>query len=148
VAGAGLNRLGLSAPGRIPLTPPDFLPAAGQAALGHEYRADDAATAGLVAFLDHPDTRDPAFAARRLLCVRDGGGRVAGARIAVGAVAPTVGRCQEAQARLLGRRLDREALAEAGGAVRRAVSPIDDIRATAAYRRKVAGNLLLRMAGR
>lgn len=89
-----------------------------------------------------------AVASLAAIIVLDGDGRVAEARIAVGSVAPTVVRCHEAQARLLGRRLDREALAEAGGAVRRAVSPIDDVRATAAYRRKVAGNLLLRMAGR
>ncbi|MDQ7833671.1 MAG: hydroxymethylbilane synthase [Desulfovibrionaceae bacterium] len=76
VAGAGLNRLGLAAPVRIPLAPPDFLPAAGQGALGVEYRADDAATAGLVAFLDHPDTRDAVFAERGFLCGLDGGCQV------------------------------------------------------------------------
>jgi xanthine dehydrogenase FAD-binding subunit len=89
-----------------------------------------------------------AVASLAALIVRDDDGRVVQARIAVGSVAPTVVRCHEAQACLLGRRLDREALAEAGEAVRRAVSPIDDIRATAAYRRKAAGNLLLRLTGR
>jgi len=78
----------------------------------------------------------------------DDDGRVVQARIAVGSVAPTVVRCHEAQACLLGRRLDREALAEAGDHIRRVVTPIDDVRATAAYRRKVAGNLLLRLTGR
>jgi hydroxymethylbilane synthase len=76
VAGAGLNRLGLSAPGRVPLAPPDFLPAAGQGALGIEYRADDADTAACVAFLDHPDTRDAVFAERGFLCGLDGGCQV------------------------------------------------------------------------
>ena len=89
-----------------------------------------------------------AVASLAAIIALDGDGLVAEARIAVGSVAPTVVRCHEAQACLLGRRLDREALAEAGAAVRRAVHPVDDLRATAAYRRKVAGNLLLRMAGR
>lgn len=89
-----------------------------------------------------------AVASLAAIIALDGDGLVAEARIAVGSVAPTVVRCHEAQACLLGRRLDREALAEAGAAVRRAVRPVDDLRATAAYRRKVAGNLLLRMAGR
>jgi xanthine dehydrogenase FAD-binding subunit len=89
-----------------------------------------------------------AVASLAALIVLDGDGRVAQARIAAGSVGLTVVRCHEAQARLLGRRLDREALVEAGEAVRRAVSPLDDIRATADYRRKVAGNLLLRLTGR
>ncbi len=76
VAGAGLNRLGLSAPARIPLTPPDFLPAAGQGALGIEYRANDADTAAKVAFLDHPDTRDAVAAERGFLVGLDGGCQV------------------------------------------------------------------------
>ncbi len=76
VAGAGLNRLGLSAPVRIPLTPPDFLPAAGQGALGIEYRANDADTAAMLAFLDHPDTRDAVAAERGFLAGLDGGCQV------------------------------------------------------------------------
>ncbi len=76
VAGAGLNRLGLSAPVRIPLSPPDFLPAAGQGALGIEYRADDADTAACVAFLDHPDTRDAVAAERGFLAGLEGGCQV------------------------------------------------------------------------
>jgi hypothetical protein len=38
-------------------------------------------------------------------------------------------------------------LKEAAEAARRAVPPIDDVRAGAEYRRQVAGNLLLRLAG-
>ncbi|MEG6550688.1 xanthine dehydrogenase family protein subunit M, partial [Desulfocurvibacter africanus] len=47
---------------------------------------------------------------------------------------------------LAGRRLSLTALRQAAELVRSAVSPIDDIRATAAYRKEVAGNLLLRLA--
>lgn len=75
-------------------------------------------------------------------------GRVTRARLALGSVGPTVARCPAAEAALLGRPLDRAALAEAASRVREAVAPIDDLRASAAYRRQVAGNLLLRLAVR
>jgi len=77
--------------------------------------------------------------------VRDQAGRVVEARLAVGSLAPTARRCPAAEAALLGRRLDREALLEAGRRIREQISPIDDIRATAAYRREVAGRLPLRL---
>lgn len=77
--------------------------------------------------------------------VRDGAGMVVDARLALGSAGPTVVRCSQAEAALTGRPLDRESLLAAGEAVRGEVSPIDDLRATAAYRRQVAGNLLLRL---
>jgi CO/xanthine dehydrogenase FAD-binding subunit len=73
-------------------------------------------------------------------------GKVEEARLALGSVGPTVVRPWEAETALQGRRLSLTALRQAAGLVRSAVSPIDDIRATAAYRREVAGNLLLRLA--
>lgn len=73
-------------------------------------------------------------------------GIVEEARLALGSVGPTVVRPREAEETLVGRRLSLTALREAAGLVRAAVSPIDDIRATADYRREVAGNLLLRLA--
>jgi xanthine dehydrogenase FAD-binding subunit len=73
-------------------------------------------------------------------------GRVAEARLAWGSVAPTVWRCPEAEAELVGRRLSLTALERAARIVRARVQPIDDVRAGAAYRREVAGNLLLRLA--
>jgi xanthine dehydrogenase FAD-binding subunit len=79
--------------------------------------------------------------------VRTGrGGTIAEARLAWGSVGPTVWRCPEAEAALVGRRLSLTALAEAASIVRSRVQPIDDVRASAAYRREVAGNLLLRLA--
>ncbi|MHC1700250.1 MAG: xanthine dehydrogenase family protein subunit M [Humidesulfovibrio sp.] len=74
------------------------------------------------------------------------GGKIAGARLAWGSVGPTVWRCPEAENALAGRRLSLTALAEAASIVRSQVQPIDDVRASAAYRREVAGNLLLRLA--
>jgi len=79
--------------------------------------------------------------------VRPGrGGKVAEARLAWGSVAPTVWRCAEAEGVLAGRRLSLSALTDAAAVVRRRVRPIDDLRASADYRREVAGNLLLRLA--
>ncbi|WP_243438683.1 FAD binding domain-containing protein [Fundidesulfovibrio soli] len=76
----------------------------------------------------------------------DGSGTVASARLALGSVGPTVLRCPRAEAMLTGRRLDRETLLAVGETLREEISPIDDLRATAAYRRTVAGNLPLRLA--
>lgn len=82
------------------------------------------------------------------LIVRDNAGRVTEARMAVGSLAPTVLRCRGAEAFLLGRPLDRETLRALGQGLQEVIAPIDDIRATAAYRRQVAGNLPLRLLGR
>jgi len=74
------------------------------------------------------------------------GGKVAEARLAWGSVGPTVWRCPEAESVLLGRRLSLAALKDAAAVVRARVQPIGDLRASADYRREVAGNLLLRLA--
>lgn len=75
----------------------------------------------------------------------DSGGKVAEVRLALGSAAPTVLRCPQAEAQLLGRRLTPAALARAASTLRREASPVDDLRATAAHRRQVAGNLLERL---
>lgn len=72
-------------------------------------------------------------------------GSVLEARFAWGSVGPTVLRCPAAEAVLTGQPLQEAVLHEAAALVREAVSPIDDIRASADYRRTVAGNLLLRL---
>lgn len=76
----------------------------------------------------------------------DAEGIVRRARLALGSVGPTVIRPEKAEAFLLGKRLARDVLGEAARLVREAVAPITDLRASAAYRRDVAGNLLLRLA--
>ena len=76
----------------------------------------------------------------------DKSGRVTEARLAWGSVAPGIWRCPEAEAVLTGRRVSLTALREAAAVVRQAVRPIGDVRASADYRREVAGNLLLRLA--
>ncbi len=69
------------------------------------------------------------------------------ARVALGAVAPTVLRVEGAAKALIGSRLEDAAIADAAGACRAACDPIDDKRGTIAYRTKIAGVLLKRAAG-
>ncbi|MDR3641972.1 MAG: xanthine dehydrogenase family protein subunit M [Humidesulfovibrio sp.] len=76
----------------------------------------------------------------------DARGKAVEARLAWGSVGPTVWRCPEAEAALLGQRPTLTALKRAAAVVRARVQPIDDLRASAAYRSEVAGNLLLRLA--
>jgi CO/xanthine dehydrogenase FAD-binding subunit len=59
-------------------------------------------------------------------------------RVAVGSVAPTVVRCKAVEQALTGKASTREAIKAASEAVLAEISPIDDIRATAWYRNKVA----------
>jgi carbon-monoxide dehydrogenase medium subunit len=72
----------------------------------------------------------------------DEGGTVSDVRIAACSVAPVPFRATEAESALLGSRLEPERVAEAGGALRDGADPIDDARATAAYRRRVLAPLL------
>jgi CO/xanthine dehydrogenase FAD-binding subunit len=72
-------------------------------------------------------------------------GRIEAARLAWGSVGPTVVRAPQVEAALEGRPFNRETLEEAARLARLAVNPIDDLRASADYRRQVAGNLLLRL---
>ena len=68
------------------------------------------------------------------------------ARLALGSVAPTVLRPREVERTLVGLPFEPEALRPAAELLSRATRPISDLRASADYRRKVAGNLLLDMA--
>ena len=70
------------------------------------------------------------------------GVRVLAARIALGAVAPTPLRCYRTEALLRGRQLSADLVGAARDELQREISPIDDMRSTARYRRRVAGNLL------
>jgi xanthine dehydrogenase FAD-binding subunit len=72
-------------------------------------------------------------------------GRVTDARLAWGSVGPTVVTCPPAEQALQGRTLDEPTLLSVAALAREAVRPIDDLRATAGYRRQVAGNLVLRL---
>lgn len=71
-------------------------------------------------------------------------GACTAARVALGAVAPTVLRVDAAGEALVGSRLDEAALEAAAAACRAACKPIDDKRGTVAYRTRVSGVLLKR----
>lgn len=74
------------------------------------------------------------------------GPQIAKARIAIGAVAPTVRSVESAADALIDSTLDDEALAALATAVREACDPINDKRGTIEYRTHVAGVLAQRAA--
>jgi CO/xanthine dehydrogenase FAD-binding subunit len=81
-----------------------------------------------------------AFAARR-----DGEGRLHDVRLALGAVAPTPLRARRAEALLEGKAID-DALADAAAqAAADEARPIDDVRASAWYRKELVHNMVRRM---
>jgi CO/xanthine dehydrogenase FAD-binding subunit len=69
-------------------------------------------------------------------------GQIEDVRIAVGSVAPIVVRCVQTESALKGQSPDAATVKSAQAILRREISPIDDIRSTANYRRQVALNLL------
>jgi carbon-monoxide dehydrogenase medium subunit len=74
----------------------------------------------------------------------DDDGAIAEARLALGAVAPTPMRATEAEALLPGQALTDELTQEAGALAARQAQPIDDQRASAAYRRHLVNILTQR----
>jgi xanthine dehydrogenase iron-sulfur cluster and FAD-binding subunit A len=70
------------------------------------------------------------------------GDAVSEARIALGSLAPTIVRAEEAERFLRGKRLDPETGRQAGCLARNAVSPIDDVRGSAEYRLDTLENLV------
>jgi xanthine dehydrogenase FAD-binding subunit len=81
-----------------------------------------------------------AFAARR-----DGHGRLQEVRLALGAVAPTPLRAHGAEALLEGKALDGALATAAARAAAEESKPIDDVRASAWYRRELLQNVITRM---
>ena len=107
------------------------LPPAGQVTRWHKAGTRPALDISTVAI---------AFAA-----ARDGAGRLHGVRLALGAVAPTPLRASAAEALMEGQ-LPTPALADAAArAAAEAAHPIDDVRASAWYRRELVRNLTRRM---
>ena len=87
---------------------------------------------------------DIAVAGAGVSLTLDGDGRCQAARVALGAVAPTVIVVPEAGEALVGSTLDEAALARAAEAASAACNPIDDKRGTVVFRRRVAGVLVKR----
>ena len=73
------------------------------------------------------------------------GTKIASARVAFGGMAATPQRASSCERAMTGAEWDEATLARAASALEADFSPISDMRATAAYRRKVAGNLLRRL---
>lgn len=73
------------------------------------------------------------------------GGKCTMARIALGAVAPVVFRAKKAEAMLEGKALTPELIAEAAASAAGECSPVDDIRASADYRRHTVEALTRRL---
>ncbi len=73
------------------------------------------------------------------------GHRIESARLAWGSVGPTVMTIPAVETALIGRTLCRDTLESLMPLVGKGISPLDDVRARADYRRMVAGNLLLRL---
>lgn len=69
-------------------------------------------------------------------------GRIRDVRIALASVAPTVIRCSKSERVLRGEALTAKIIAAAKDSLASEISPIDDIRSTAAYRLRVSQNLL------
>jgi carbon-monoxide dehydrogenase medium subunit len=59
-------------------------------------------------------------------------------RVSIGSVAPTVVRCKAVEQALMGKEITKETIKAASEAVLNEINPINDIRATAWYRNKVA----------
>ena len=76
----------------------------------------------------------------------DDAGAVASARVALGAVAPTVVVVEEAASALIGTKLEEASLDAVAAACSAACRPIDDKRGTVEFRKKVAGVLARRAA--
>ncbi|MFP4499254.1 MAG: FAD binding domain-containing protein [Vulcanimicrobiota bacterium] len=68
--------------------------------------------------------------------------RIADVRIAMGAVAPTVIRASKTEEFLAGKQITPELIKKASEMIQDEVTPIDDLRSTACYRKKMMGVLL------
>jgi CO/xanthine dehydrogenase FAD-binding subunit len=80
-----------------------------------------------------------------VMVVWDENGHCQQARIAIGAAAPRPVRAREAEAALVGQPLKADVIAEAARLAAQATRPIDDIRGTAAYRRRMAEVMVRRL---
>lgn len=74
--------------------------------------------------------------------IRMEGDKILDCRIALGSVAPTPLRCVKTEAALKGQVVTPKLVAHAQSVLMSEITPIDDIRSTAEYRRRVAQNLL------
>ena len=126
-----------TAPGRTSLKPGEFV---------LEFRLPPAAPRSADAYLRSiPRTEmDIAIVGAGVALTLDSGGTITAARIALGAVAPTVVLVDAAS--IVGSKLDEAALTRLDAAARAVCAPIGDKRGTVEYRTKIAGVLARRAA--
>jgi len=74
-------------------------------------------------------------------------GALSNVRVAFGAVAPTPVRASQTEKALEGRKLDAATIDQAAATARDEVKPIDDVRATAWYRKEMIHNITKRILG-
>jgi CO/xanthine dehydrogenase FAD-binding subunit len=95
-------------------------------------------------------TRRAQSTSKTLLAVRATveGVRLRAVRIGAGSVAPVPQRCRESERAVEGQGVDEGMIARARAAIDVDIRPIDDVRSTTEYRRKVTANLLERLLRR
>jgi len=120
----------LEGPGKVRLRRGEILAAIRLPRVG-----DDAGSAFLKLSRVRADLAKASVAAR---LSRGEDGRCVSARIELGSVGPTVLRAREAEKLLAGRAVTEALALDAGRAAAEEIRPIDDVRSTADYRRKVA----------
>jgi CO/xanthine dehydrogenase FAD-binding subunit len=76
------------------------------------------------------------------------GGCIQDARLALGAVSPTIVRCPAVEEFLVGREPVESTFSEAARLIQETIRPIDDVRASATYRRVAAEGLAARALAR
>jgi len=126
-------------PGRTSLTKGEFITSIFLPA--REERSSDA----YLRFIPRTEM-DIAVASAGVSLTLDAGGACTAARVALGAVAPTVVLVPDAAAALVGSSLGDDALAALGAACSAACNPIDDKRGTIEFRKDVAAVLAKRAA--
>ena len=84
-----------------------------------------------------------AVASLAVLASKDAAGRLISLRLAWGSMGPTIVTMPQIEQLLTGRILTTGLIREAASQVAAAVQPIDDLRATASYRQRLAGNMLV-----
>ena len=136
--------------GRREIPASDFFVGANRTVLGLgdllvEVRFPTALLGAVVAFEElSRRPGDPAMASAAVQLRLDPDGRIAVARVALGSVAPTPVRALEAEAVLVGELPGAPLFAVAAAAAIAGLQPPDDLHATGAYRRHLAGVLVRR----
>lgn len=77
--------------------------------------------------------------------IKCGNGTIENLRLAFGSVAPTVLRLKDVEEFAKGKRIDEKFVRSLSAMVRERVTPIDDVRGSAQYRKKLCSNLVYRM---